>query len=1260
MRPTVCFLTVLCLMGSVAFSQTDAEPARSTCGSGIDFHPAWYSEVWPTRAPQLAEAISDALVPVFDNASPDATQREGDFFFRRVNGTFQIASEFHEKKALKLGLVKPGDISLLFSCDGESIICRFYPNYHQSWAAYRAVVDSLNDSRTWQPIALLATDQGRYRQSGMGSVLVFWEAGNLVLACGGIRLITVPMKRPPEEIRLAGTTLLRELRWLDGVSVPPVDGEHLFPDPPDFPTSSLFLTSRMVVNGSFPASQPWELWPRSKDVAVLWDESGEIGLSANDIKERTYLAFPIAVNGVCDIVFRVGEATPGTGIFLADKDRRPIGGLGFYRHTQSGKLLFAFHTAQDDNWERGADPNQPLALTDASQWFRITVSAGILRYWISSDGKVWSQVGPISDHVDRHPAFCGVFLTRGAGRKIVLRHVYVYESLVPSDEKVASLVREVPDSIPSTSDWDRWCELVIRNCPDTSTLHEWRMACAFRSIAENPPSHLGQRILEQLWDDIISLDLPVYQKFTCSRLFARWVSSADWGIYERLTPRLRRLAWQLATDDPGHAFTATTEHLLRLPYWAQWRLPVFFTDLYRHELFALLAKNDSEHLHQLGLRVLRACPPGNDAVSDELRYLALATLARTQALDVMPNVTPNQARESLVVAPNRGAYNFAQEIAGALANNDHRQVTQLILLAGREEMESLYKDPSDPGRYCSFPLFVHNLLEQHPAVQQLILEQCQEIGKVQLRQAQTVGREDLAEQILYRFPNTPIAAEAALWLGDRYLVLGDRTRATAYYGYIGPNSPAELRDQLSQRAKACPQIVSLVQNDGGIVDKEGERITDDIVGIDGILGSAISKSLRTNANSVTLKYLFSVESPGIHRPQSMPDREFNWLKEQVTFSPLDDCLIMHAQADLRVFNWDGTLSWSQQSGVSSDNTARAMVTMWPILYQDRIICRRLTQRGSELVCLDLFDGHVIWAQRLGDYVGSNPWIQDDVVHAVVAAGLEFENYQLLLVSLDVRDGSVRQRSPLAILNNILDVPVECHVVPQERWFLVQANGCLMLFDRLGRPIWLRSFPWLAPASSSWWHAQSWYAQRDPSPLVVGDNVFVSMRGGWFVACVELSTGKLRWYQPVGHLLGLFACAAGKLYVETSGGMWILEASTGRKLGQYNWPARALKAIMTPTRLVMAFQSRTEERDRRHRRLILQWIQLDDGTLLREIDLGLIDRDLEWIGPVMVHHGKLYILLARPNQPQRFEVYELILAKDGSQYPATNQISVLHR
>jgi len=1260
MRLTICLLLAFWLTEGIAYPQTGEEPARSTRASEIDFHPAWYREVWPVRASQLAEAISAPLIPVSDNASSDATQREGNFVFRRVNGTFQIPSEFGAKKALKLGLVKPGDVSLLFSNGQGYILCRFYPNYHQSWAAYRAVIDSLNDNRTWQPTALLATDQGRYRQSGMGSVLVFWENSDLILACGGTRLLTVPFRDPPKEIRLAGTTLLRELRWLDGVPPPPLDSERLFPDAFDHPTSPLFLASRMVVNGSIPASQPWERWPQSKEVTVHWDESGEIGLSAEDVRERTYLGFPIVVNGVCDIVFRVREATPGTGVFLADKDRRPIGGLGFYRHTQSGRLLFGFHTAQDDNWERGADPNQLLAITDGSQWFRITVSAGVLRYWVSCDGKVWSPAGPFNDHADRRPAFCGIFLTKGPTRKIVLRDLYVYEGLVPSDEKLARLTEEVPDSIATASDWERWCELVVRNCPDTSTLQEWRMACAFRSIAENPPAHLGQRILEQLWDDVLSLDLPMHVKLNCSAVFARWVSLVDWGIYERLTPRLRRLAWQLAGDDPTHAFTVITEHLLRIPYWAQWRLPVFFTDLYRHELFAALAKNDTEHLQQLGLRVLRASVPGNDAVSDELRYLAVSTAARTQATDVMPNETPSQARQSLVIVPNREAYNFAQEIAAALADNDPRQVTQLILLAGREEMRSLYPDPLDPGRYCSFPLFVHNLLEQYPAVRQLVLEQCQEIGKVQLRQAQSSGREDLAEEILYRFPETPIAAEAALWLGDRYLVLGDRRRATAYYGYIGPNSPPELRDQRSQRAKACPQIVSLIQSDEQTLHEGRVLVTHDIVSIDGVLGNDISRNLRTNANSAALKYLFSVESPGIHRPPSMPDREFNWLKEQVTFLPLDDCLVMHAQADLRLFDWAGTLSWSQQSGVSSDNTSRAMVAMCPLLYQDRIICRRLTQRGSELVCLDLFDGHVIWAQRLGDYVVSDPWIQDEVVQAVVGTGLEIENYQLTLVALDVRDGSVRQRSPLAVLNNVLDVPLDCHVVPQDRWFLIQANGCLMLFDSLGRPIWLRSFPWLAPASSSWWHAQSWYTQRDPRPLIVGDHVFVSMRGGWFVACVELKTGKLCWYQPMGHLRGLFAYADGKLYVETSGSMWILEATTGRKLGQYNWPARAEKAVVAPTRLVMAFQSRSEERDRRHRRLVMQCIQLDDGTLLREIDLGLIDRELEWIGPVMTHHGKVYILLARPNQPQRFEVYELVLAKDDPQLASADQISALHK
>ena len=1255
MKLTICLLLLLLWANESAFLAWAAEEAPSADGAGIAYHPEWYREVWPSQPSQLTESILVSLEPISGTSPPESVQREGDWFFRRIDGSFRIPKTFAPHHAFKLGLVKPEALTILFQSNEDCTVFRYYPDYCQSWAAYRTSVEKSDDERTWQATALVATDQGRYRRSGTGSVIVFWENGSLVLARGGMRLMTVPFRGQPEEIRLSGKTLLRELRWLDGVPPPPLDQERVFPD--EFATP-FFLSSALTVNGSFPASQQWERWGGSKDVTVQWDESGEITLAAEDAKERAYLAFPITVKGVCDIIFRVRDASPGTGLFLADRDRRPIGGLGFYRHTQSGKLLFGFHSAQDDGWERGIDPRQPLALTDGSQFLRVTIAAGIMRYWVSADGKVWSLVEPASNNVDRRPAYCGLFITRGPQRRISLRDIYVYEGMTPLPDNLVRLTAEVPDSVVAAPDWDRWCEAVILNCPDTTTLRDWRMACAFRSIAENPPPHVGQRVLEQLWDDILDCNLSPAEKLACSAVFARLVSVSDWGIYEQLTPRFRRLAWQLAIEDPNGAFTTAVDHWLRLPYWAQWRLPVFFPDLYRHEMFSALGRNDAEQLRQLGSRVQWAAVPGCDVVSDELRYLGQSTMSRVQSDEIGPSLPNSQVRQPLVVATTRSVYNFSREIADALANADDQHVAQLVLLAGREETQALYQDLQDRNRWSSFSLFLRDLFTTRPGVRQLVVEKGQELGKVQLRQAQSLGREDLAEGVLYRFPDTPISAEAALWLGDRYLVLGDQARAAAYYEQIGANAPSHVRNALIERATVCPGIMKLAERDQQTDLGDVVLCAQDTAIVDQDVGRYLSESLRSDESTFTLKPRFAVESPSIHRPQSLPEREFNWLKEQVTFSPFEDTLVMHTQADLRAYTWDGALVWSQQSTVSSDNAVRAMVQMRPLLYSDRIIGRRLTQRGSELAALDLFDGHVIWTRQVGDHVVSDPWIQDDRLYAVVVTGSEFESYQLVLVCLDIRDGSVRQRWPLVVLSNTLDQPVESRVVPMGHRFLVQANGCLMLFDCLGRTIWLRTFPWISPASSGWWHAQSWYAQWDPKPLIVGDQVFVSMRGGWFVASVELETGRLRWYQPVGNLLGLFAYSRGKLYLETSAGMWIVDSATGRKLGEYDWPSRAEKLVIPQSRQVITFRIRSDRRNRQPKSLCVECFRIDDGQFLGGTEFPLDDRDLEWVGPVMSHLGKVYVFLARPNNPQKFEVFELVPETRNTDAPHPNHIGFL--
>ncbi|MGQ9762078.1 MAG: outer membrane protein assembly factor BamB family protein [Thermogutta sp.] len=1251
-----CLLPLLLAGRNLLFSGQVAGCSPVEEGSEIVYHPEWYSEVWALQPDQLAGSIAVALEPIPQRPSPNNPQQDGEWFFRRLDGLFRIPGRFGSRSALKLGLVKPENVVLLVRSAEDCVIFRYYPDFYQSWVAYRVSAENLDDDRTWQPTALLATDQGRYRRSGTGSVLLFRENETIVLARGGIRLMTVPFRGQPEDVRISARTFLRELRWLEGVPPPPIDEERVFPISL---ATSCFLSSSLVTNGSFPASQQWQRWGGGKDVTVQWDESGEVTLAAEEAKERAYLAFPISVNGACDVVFRLNEATPGTGVFLADRERRPIGGVGFFRHHQSGKLLFGFHSAQDDSWERGVNPSQPLAVTDGTQFFRFSVCAGALRWWVSADGKIWSLVEPSSIHVDRRPVYCGLFITRGSQRRISLREIYVYEGMTPVVEELGQLTREVPDTVPMAPDWDRWCECVICSCPDTATLHRWRMACAFRTIAENPPAHVGQRVIEQLWDDFIDCELPATEKWAGSAIFASLVSTADWGTYERLMPRLRRLAWQTAVEHPERAFTSSLDQLLRLPYWAQWRLPVFFSDLYRHEMFSALARNDPQKSEELGDRVRWAAVPGCDVVSDELRFLGELMVSRVQTEGVRVGIPNAQIRQPLSVGAQRSAYNFSREIEAALAGGDDQHIARLVLLAGQEETQALYQDVRDRNRWSSFSLFLRDLFEARPGAQQLVLEKAQELGRVQLRQAQTLGREDLGEAVLSRFPDTPISAEAALWLGDRYLVLGDQARAAIYYKQIGPNAPLEIKHALRERAAACPGI--------GLLNEQRQQadlhdllvFANDIPSIDPTVAHFFSEGFRSRETAFTLERRFAVEGPGIRRPHSMPEREFNWLKEQVTFSPFDDCFLMHAQADLRAFAWGGALIWSQQSTVSSDNAVRAMVQMYPVLDQDRLIGRLLTQRGSELVCLDFFDGHFVWTRHVGDHVVSDPWLQDDHLYALVATGSEFETYQLVLVSLDIRDGSVRHRSPLVVLSNAGDEPGECQVVPMGERFLVQANGSLMLFDCLGHPIWLRRFPWISPASSSWWHAQSWYAQRNSKPLVVGDHIFVSMRGGWFAASVDLNTGKLRWYQPVGHSVGIFAYTRGKLYLETLAGMWIMDGATGRKLGEYDWRPKAEKLAVPEARQVITFRLRGEQQHRGERSLRLECFRIDDGELIREIELPLADHELQWVGPVISHMGKVFVFLARPNNPRQLEVYELVLEHGRDEHPQLSHIGLLN-
>lgn len=1202
------------------------------------YDPKWFSEVW-----QGDEVVSEAALRSLLESVPGGTYRieqgpEGPWRFRFLEGSFRLRTQFEEGKALKLGLIRPERLSLFLVAPPEIIELRYHPNYYQAWAAYAIEPVSPENPLSGTPSALLATDQGRYRRSGLGTVFLFWKDGQLVLARGAVRLFTVPLKICPQEIWGVVRTRVREFAWVEGLEPPPDDEDGLLEGFVGGPTG---FPKHELVAGSRPADLGWSLWAQN-GAQLQWHEDGSVELGGEEIKERTYAAFPVPRSRALEIVARFREATPGTGLFVADGDRRPIAGLGFFRRPGTGQLLFGYHSAQDDTWERAADNNQILPLTKGDRWFRLVVGGGIVKWWISPDGKHWSLVAPTAENTERAAAFCGLFLTRGQARRIHLEHIAVRELLDPARWCDRALADLVPESVFREPDPTRWWENVLRACPDEANLSDWVRACCIRSLEENPSSHLAQRILEQLWDEIAACDWPIEQKLAAGSRLALLASPRDWGVYERMPQRLGQMMWRELRFREMPAFSLLSDWYLRTPYWAEWRLPAFSEPLYRQELFAALAKDDREHLARLGVTVSCWAVPGSDAVSEALRYLGSVAIRRAghQAVVRTPfAVDTHREDHPLKIEMGKPAYNFLQELQAMLGNRDYEGAARFILQAGEVEIHDFFPSPSQAGVWLSLPCYLESLKRQAPGFASALHSLGEKIGRLQLEQARATGREDVAGQILDRLPGTDSAAEAALWLGDRRLVLGRAAEAYCYYQKVLARSPEKAQGDLAERLKILRAI------DPGIVPPESLAQVPADHHPQKTLFVPVVPVLPVG--SLELRPRFTVESPGHRRAPSLPERELDWPGQQLGLVADDDLLLVHAQAEIRMYDMaTGTLLWAQQSTLQGDQRGMPLVRMRPFIQDGRVIGRVLQQHGPELAALDMFDGHIIWNLQPEGHVISDPWRLGNEVYAVVAKETEGERVDLALACVDPQAGRLRSLKPLFSLRNTIGDPLDCRMASMGTRFVGQLRGTVFLGDVTGNVAWVRAIPWVAPPSDSWWPSQDWYLQDNPPPLVCEEGIVVTARGSWCITCLVPEDGSVKWQRAIGRLAGLLGYRDTKLYVKTTRGVEILDARSGDWLAEISHPGVQEWLYVEDPPALVALAIVTAPQGRGDSRLEVTWYRPDDGVCIGQASAALPDRRLSWLGPVIVQQNHVLLFCGSFASPTVRSCFHLEISTGG--------------
>lgn len=1234
----------------------DAVAGQQEVGDGRPSpNQSWLREV-PWSAEDSSAFVSQMLEPIAEGSFNVRPVRHDDVSQWEFKGTCRLATPFEDGRSLWLKLVKAERLAILIRNRQSAVLLRLYPSYHQAWAAY-AVDNDVAVPSAVRPLELLATDNGRYRRSGGGSVAVHWASGQVVLSRGNLRLLTVPFPAKPGEVVLDGDFRLQDCRWHDFSSLPEDDvlafnagnGAAISPRNTDSPpgksgpgTAHVSATTEVFRPPLESAARmAWENLGGESPVPLEPLPDGSVRLAAPPGREPAYAAFALPDAVLYDVRLEIGRATAGSGIFLADQERKPICGLQFDRTPSEGILWLGFSDARRGVETKNRDPGREIIpVTRGKLYVRLLWGAGTVKWMVSPDGTHWSLCGPHAERIDRKPMMLGVFLTSGnQDRVLELRGISLREDILLPDWPSREWLGLVPQGVARAENIYRWWPEVRMARPLGAPVAAWTAACAWKTLAENPFPWLYPDLLRAYWLAVLDSDIPFAEKLRGSRILAGYMNARDWGVWNLFYERMEEAAIEAARRGEKNVFEAHSELMIRTPLWTEWQRTAFSDALFRGELFTHIYHGEDQAAADLALQPLFWAVPGDDFVSPSMRRLSRGALARH------PRYCPpglaigaeSADPSGPVTDDDKDAYAFRRELDAMLREQAWSEAAERIwTVCVSKTPPSFFPHPDRDDLLLGMSCLVRVLEERHPELKEALSHRSEEQSQVLVREAQRRGDERLAVSVAEGLPGLASAAQAAEWLGDRRAVLGRFAEARSWY----ETAVAYSANETDRRRIAEKQTRVLGVPSGDNPDPIETVNATDAAWCDA--DTAIGAEWEGPAERVVS--LFEIAGDRMVRPECLPERDFDWPVRQLGVTAAEDCLIINNQRDVVCYRFtDGVLLWEQRLGGDDGNRSVPLAKMRPILHGETVFCRRCTSRGVEVAALSLLDGQVIWNVLPLDGAVSDPWFVGNELFVLAADRLGAGQMGVMLVSLDPERGTVLQRIGLFQLRRVWSDDLNILVYANAGTFFAQGEGVVFRADYSGRVRWLREQPWIPPSDRSWWQAHPWYVAAATAPLVRGGRVYVHQPGSWTVESVDVETGEPIWSRSDGRLRSILAEWNGRLWLQTEDGLLVLEEADGRMERFAPLPNLLGVGFLEGTQQLWCATSREVPGKRDEREWRFLRLDADTGRVLGAMSVPAEGKDWQFFGPVVPAPDAIVFMTASRSQPALRRCYRMELS-----------------
>ncbi len=1179
-----------------------------------------------------------------------------------VEGLVRLRPAWKQGLALRLATHSQQNLRLhLFSGNrGVTIWAQEYAE--PGWAAYVTSRQG-NDPRP-SSYSLAATDGGRMRRLGRGTVELHYEAGMVVLSRGDVRLLTAPLPTPPTEIFIEGRAAWRGIELFRVKGLPRSDE----PCP-------------LVRRVDSPATIPWQkTLPAGARLQPQPD--GSLRLTATNTAQPAYAWMVRPELGPYEYVFEIANPSPGTGLYLGDHQGKPVAALGAFREQRTGQVVLDYSTRAGSRDTHQIDDRRVATpyVTDRC-WLKLVLGAGAWKCFISADGVNFTPMGERFE--TNVPAGChtlGMYCLAGGNRQLTLHHLQVRElgalaSLVEADLRDRALAL---DDMP---DVGNWLAAVVRHQPPEVDDRDWRLACAVRTLGGQPSPALAAGLLKALATEGIAQPTPVAVRCKLLEQVTLLSNTLDERTALHLGSLYEELGRSVHQEGEPRPYSSLAASLHDAPFWGPAAVSLVPERLVRSEMLQMIYGGNWDLGADLARQIkfwnrtadlsLRSLPPGRenlDRLADWMlinvafatpdqqpSFVPLANLGddsppqrrlRRRRQDERPS-PPRFAdwRHPFVEQVSKEGYNILAEFQAALSGDAYEDACQVITAAQTAGTLGLLPDAHDSQLFVSLPAAVALAMQDRPELRRTMQEKYGGIGQLRLRQAMRDGDTDTVRGVSVQFHGTHAAAEAHLWLGDRSLSSGDFAGAMGHYRTALETAPASLVHSLTARLRLAAAMVGREAGAPATQDVQfgGERLT----------ASAFEQLVQElqqqrkpppGVNAADGVAAFRLPTPARFEPEVLLEyagtkgrdpnaapQQVDWTARQLAVTPSGSRLYFSDGFVTTAFDIINKKElWSTEPQGSPLVHGWSCVATPPVVVAGHVLIRQVTQRGSQILCLEASTGKQVWESRADLAIASNPILLQDEVVAIAVSTRRDGNLTLSLVSFDARTGDLMTRQPLLQLADYWESRLPCHLVAIENRLVANCGGCVFSCNLLGQPRWLRRQIWLSPVADA-----EYLQQHHQAPLVVDKQVFSTQRGVRAIEAIDLDTGRLQWRTAVADIRRLLGVQAGVLVVETQAGWLGLSPDTGERLWHRAARGKHLEGVLVgDSGSLLIAEAQPWEGDTF--RPVLAWIDAANGEEIAHAPLGSLQSKNPRLGPLTVWRDRVmgFAAVDAERDPQR--------------------------